>query len=133
MLRQQFLDYDVAKAAEKRISYIFDEFENICVSVSGGKDSTVLAYMALKEANKRGRRIGVFFLDEEVVYESTINQIRYIMNLFPENTIKLWYQIEFNLTNATSMHETQLKCWEHGRHTLSKSIRDTILVELFII
>ena len=118
MLRQQFLDYNVAEAAEKRISYIFDEFKNICVSVSGGKDSTVLAYMALKEAHKRDRKIGIFFLDEEVVYESTINQIRYIMNLFPENTIKLWYQIEFNLTNATSMHDTQLKCWEHGRHDI---------------
>ena len=118
MIRQHFLEDNVVQATEKRISWLFDEFENICVSISGGKDSTVLAYMALKEANKRGRRIGIFFLDEEVVYESTVNQVRYLMNLFPENTIKLWYQIEFNLTNATSQNETQLKCWEAGKHKI---------------
>lgn len=115
MIRKQFLEDNVVQATEKRISWLFDEFENICVSISGGKDSTVLAHMALKEANKRGRRISIFFLDEEVVYQSTIEQVRYLMNLFPENTIKLWYQIEFNLTNATSMNETQLKCWESGK------------------
>lgn len=118
MIRQVFLKDNVVQATEKRIAWLFDEFENICVSISGGKDSTVMAYMALKEANKRGRRIGIFFLDEEVVYQSTIEQVRYLMNLFPENTIKLWYQFEFNLTNATSMNETQLKCWEKGRHDI---------------
>ncbi|WP_278278791.1 phosphoadenosine phosphosulfate reductase family protein [Anaerobacterium chartisolvens] len=102
----------------ERIAYIFDEFENICVSISGGKDSTVLAYLALQEAHRRGRKIGIFFLDEEVVYQSTIEQVRWIMGLYPENTIKLWFQIEFNLTNATSFKDGQLKCWEAGKHKI---------------
>jgi len=93
MLRQIYINKTVLEAAQERISYIFDEFENIIVSVSGGKDSTVLAHLALTEAHRRGRRIGIFFLDEEVVYQSTIEQIKYIMNLYPENTIKLWFQI----------------------------------------
>lgn len=109
---------NVVEAARNRISFLFDEFENICVSISGGKDSTVLAHLALVEANKRGKRIGIFFLDEEVMYQSTIDQVRYIYSLFPENTIKLWYQIEFNLTNATSHNESQLKCWEAGKHKI---------------
>lgn len=118
MLRQHYLDCNVVEAAQKRISFLFDEFENICVSISGGKDSTVLAHMALVEAHKRDRKVGIFFLDEEVVYESTVEQVRYLMNLYPENTIKLWYQIPFNLTNATSMNEGQLKCWEPGKHKI---------------
>jgi predicted phosphoadenosine phosphosulfate sulfurtransferase len=118
MLRQIYINKTVDIAARERISYIFDEFENICVSVSGGKDSTVLAYLALQEAHRRNRRIGIFFLDEEVVYQSTVDQINYIMNLYPENTIKLWFQIEFNLTNATSIEEGQLKCWEAGKHKI---------------
>lgn len=105
-------------AAKRRVAYVFDEFENIVVSISGGKDSTVLAHLALLEAHKRKRRIGLFFLDEEVVYESTIQQIEYLMNLYPENTIPLWLQIEFNLTNATSYMEGQLKCWEAGKHKI---------------
>lgn len=118
MIRQKFLKENVVEAARKRISFIFDEFENITVSISGGKDSTVLAHLALVEAHKRNRKIGIFFLDEEVVYQSTIDQVRYIYSLYPENTIKLWYQIEFNLTNSTSQNETQLKCWEAGKHKI---------------
>lgn len=116
MYIQSFNKNNVLEETYERISFIFDNFENIIVSISGGKDSTVLCYLMLKEANKRNRKIGLFFLDEEVVYDSTINQIDYLMNLFPENTNKLWLQIEFNLTNATSLKESQLKCWEKNKH-----------------
>jgi predicted phosphoadenosine phosphosulfate sulfurtransferase len=116
MLKQVYISKTVLESARERIAYIFDEFKNIIVSVSGGKDSTVLAHLVLAEAHKRGRKIGVFFLDEEVVYDSTIQQVDYIMDLHPENTTKLWFQIEFNLTNAVSLTEPQLKCWEAGKH-----------------
>lgn len=109
---------NVLQATQKRISFIFDNFKNINVSISGGKDSTVLCYLLCKEANKRNRKIGVFFIDEEVVYESTIHQIEYLMEMFPDNINKLWLQIEFNLTNATSLKESQLKCWEQGKHKI---------------
>lgn len=118
MLKQVYINKSVIESTKERISYIFDEFENIVVSISGGKDSTVLAHLALSEANRRNRKIGVFFLDEEVVYDSTIAQVDYLMNLYPANTIKLWYQLEFNLTNATSLKEGQLKCWEKGKHKI---------------
>lgn len=108
----------VLDAARKRIAFIFDNFESIHVSVSGGKDSTVIANLALIEAHKRGRKIGLFFLDEEVVYQSTIDQIEYLMSMYPENTNRLWLQIPFYLTNATSLAESQLMCWEPGKHKL---------------
>lgn len=115
MLRQIYINSDVLTETKKRISKLFDDWDNIICSVSGGKDSTVACHLALQEAVKRDRRIGIFFLDEEVVYDSTVKQIRYLMNMYPENTIKYWLQIQFNLTNATSMMKTQLKCWEEGK------------------
>jgi predicted phosphoadenosine phosphosulfate sulfurtransferase len=118
MLKQVYTNNTVLEAARERISYIFDEFENIIVSISGGKDSTTLAHLTLTEAHKRGRKVGLFFLDEEVVYDSTIKQIEYLMDLYPENTIKLWLQLEFHLTNATSLTESQLICWEAGKHQI---------------
>lgn len=118
MLKQVYINENVLDATKRRISEVFDEFENIVVSISGGKDSTVLAHLALTEASKRDRKIGLFFLDEEVVYDSTIKQIEYLMNLYPKNTTKLWLQIEFNLTNATSFEEGQFKCWEKGKHKI---------------
>lgn len=118
MLKQVYINKTVLESVKERMSYIFDEFENICVSISGGKDSTVLAHLALQEAHLRNRKVGMFFLDEEAVYESTVKQIMYLMGLYPENTIRLWFQIEFNLTNSTSYKEGQLKCWERGKHEL---------------
>lgn len=115
MLKQIYTKESVLDATKKRISYIFDEFENICVSVSGGKDSTVLAYLVLSEAHRRNRKVKVLFIDEEVVYQSTIEQIRYIMNMFPENTIPCWLQFEFYIINVTSFKDAQLKCWEKGK------------------
>lgn len=116
MLRQVYINKSVTEAAEERIRYIFDEFENIIVSVSGGKDSTVLCWLALQEARKRNRKIGIFFVDEEAVYASTVEQVEWLMNLYPENTVRLWLQFPFRLTNATSVSEGQLICWEEGKH-----------------
>lgn len=118
MLKQVYINKNVRDAAKERMAYIFDEFENIVVSISGGKDSTVLAHLALTEAHKRNRKIGIFFFDEEVVYDSTVKQVEYLMNLYPENTIRLWLQIEFNLTNSTSLTEPYLISFETGKHKI---------------
>lgn len=110
-------ELNVLEAARERIRFIFDQFENISVSISGGKDSTVLAHLALSEARRRGRRVGIFFLDEEVVYQATIDQVEYIMEeMAPESVTPLWLQLEFHLTNATSLTETQFIPWEAGKH-----------------
>ena len=118
-LTQVYGGRNVLDAARERIAFVFDHFEEIHVSISGGKDSTVLAHLALTEAQSRGRRIGIFFLDEEVVYQETINQVEYIMEqMAPGCVIPLWLQMEFHLTNATSLTETQFIPWEAGKHEL---------------
>lgn len=107
---------NVLQATKERIRFIFDSFESIHISVSGGKDSTILAHLVLSEARRRNRKVGVFFLDEEVVYQSTIEQVEYIMeDMAPECVIPLWLQVELNLTNATSLTETQFTPWEKGK------------------
>jgi len=112
MAKKIYRNKNVLESAIERYEYIFDNFENIIVSISGGKDSTVLAHMALMEAKKRNRKIGIFFLDEEVVYKNTVEQVEYVMSMYPEVTNRFWLQIPFNLTNSTSYKDSQLKCWE---------------------
>lgn len=117
MLRQHFTGETVLEAARRRVAFVLDTFgERVIVSVSGGKDSTVLAHLALVEAHRRGLRIGVHLLDEEVMYQSSVEQVDYLMGLFPENTRRLWLQVPFRLTNATSLTEGQLDAWEPGAH-----------------
>lgn len=91
---------NVLRAARERMAYIFDEFEDIQVSISGGKDSTVLLALALQEAERRNRKIHVFFLDQEAEYRASIELIKKQMNhplIIPE-----WYQVPIYMTNATS-------------------------------
>lgn len=116
MPTQRYDSRTVLEAARERIARVFDLHDEVCVSISGGKDSTVLAHLALIEARKRGRRVNLFFLDEEVVYQSTVDQVEYLMTLYPDATNEWWLQVPFRLTNASSTTESQLNAWEPGRH-----------------
>lgn len=116
MPTQRYTGEAVLEAARRRVSFVFDHFDTINVSVSGGKDSTVLAHLVLTEAHRRGRRVGVFFLDEEVMYQSSVEQVDALMSMFPESTKRMWLQVPFRLTNATSVEQGQLNCWEPGEH-----------------
>lgn len=108
---------NVLDAARRRIAWIFDTFEDIKVSISGGADSSATADLMLQEAQRRGRKVGLFFLDEEVMYQSCIDQIEYLIEEHaPDCVIPLWLQAEFNLTNATSYSESHLIAWEPGQH-----------------
>jgi len=102
----------VLEAARERIAWIFDEFENIRVSVSAGKDSTVLYFLALQEAIKRGRKIEVFFLDQEAEYSASIDIVRQQMR--HPNVIPMWYQVPIYMTNATSYSDYFLYAWGEG-------------------
>jgi predicted phosphoadenosine phosphosulfate sulfurtransferase len=108
----------VLEAVRERMAFVFDSFDQVIVSVSGGKDSTVMAHLAMSEAHRRGRKVGIHFLDEEVVYQSTVEQVDHLMGLFPDVVTKIWLQMEFRLTNATSVQDGQLVCWEAGKHKL---------------
>lgn len=123
MLRQRFTGETVLESARRRVAWVFDRLEagdikDIVVSISGGKDSTVLAHLVLTEAERRGRRTGVHMLDEEVMYQSSVEQADYLMHLMPEHTKKMWLQVPFFLTNATSLTQGQLRAWEPGEHKL---------------
>lgn len=118
MPTQRYSGKTVVDAARERLSFVFDSFEQVICSVSGGKDSTVLAHLACTEAAARGRNVSLHFLDEEVVYQSTVDQITRLMESFPEVVTRVWLQLEFRLTNATSLVESQLLCWEAGKHKL---------------
>lgn len=103
---------NVLDAARERMSYLFDNFETINVSISSGKDSTVLWHLALQEAIKRDRKINVFFLDQEAEYENSIIIIKHQMK--HPNVNPLWYQVPVYMTNATSYSDYFLYAWGEG-------------------
>lgn len=102
----------VLEAARERISLLFDHFETINVSVSSGKDSTVLYWLSLQEAIKRDRKIVVFFQDQEAEYAASIEIIKILMT--HPNVIPQWYQVPIYMTNATSYTDYFLYAWGEG-------------------
>ena len=101
---------NVFDAAIKRINYLFDEFDNVVVGFSGGKDSTCVLNLALKVAEERNRLpLKVMFLDQEAEWENVIDYVREIMN--DPRVEPMWFQIPLKLFNATSNTEHWLECW----------------------
>ncbi len=116
MSKRTYMLKNVLEAARDRISYLFDEFETISVSVSGGKDSCVLFHLAYEEAKKRRRKIECYFLDEEAIYESTVGIIQDQMQL--DLVTAKWFQLPIRASNATSWSNCFLDCFSPDREPL---------------
>ena len=103
---------NVLDAVRKRISYLFDHYDNISLSFSGGKDSTALFHLVNAEAIKRDRKFILYFQDQEAEYQGTIDFVEWAMT--QPNVIPLWYQVPIFMTNAASQQQLFLWAWGEG-------------------
>jgi len=112
-MSKMYLKQNVFDAALDRIRFIFDEFENVAVSFSGGKDSTATLNMALIVAEEKGRLpLPVLFLDQEAEWQNVIDYVETVME--DDRVTPMWFQMPIRLTNATSNIEHYLNCWQEG-------------------
>lgn len=109
------LGLNVLDAATRRIKQIFDDFHRIYVSFSGGKDSGVMLHLALAEAQRRGRKVGVLMVDLEAQYKATIDHVREMLDLYKDHIDPYWVALPLNLRNAVSQFEPQWMCWDPDR------------------
>ena len=69
---RHWLGMDVFSAARLRLEEVFDAFERVYVSFSGGKDSGVVVQLALDIAREKGRLpLDVLHIDLEAWYAHT--------------------------------------------------------------
>ncbi|UTJ49096.1 DUF3440 domain-containing protein [Atlantibacter subterranea] len=109
------LNMDVYDAAVKRISWVFDTFSRVCVSFSGGKDSTLLFHLTAREARKRNRKFSVMFIDWEVQFQYTINHIQAMKSLYVDCTETFyWIALPVTTVNGTSACQPEWTAWEPG-------------------
>ena len=113
--QKKYLDCDVLTASQERISWVFDQFEKILVSFSGGKDSTILSHLVMDEAIKRNQTVGVFFLDWECQYTSTINHIRNMFALYKDHIEPYWVQLPIKTVNGCSQFEPEWTAWDESK------------------
>ncbi|MCU2740371.1 phosphoadenosine phosphosulfate reductase family protein, partial [Enterobacter hormaechei subsp. xiangfangensis] len=65
------LQENVLDASAERIDWTLNNFSRVCVSFSGGKDSTVMLHLVAQKARQLKRKIDVIFLDWEAQFSST--------------------------------------------------------------
>jgi len=104
---------NVLEAAEKRVAWAFDEFQKVYLSGPSGKDSAVMMHIACAEARKRGRKIGVLYIDLEAQYSSTIEFVRSMYEMYADVIDPYWVALPLHLRNAVSMVQPYWICWDH--------------------
>lgn len=109
---------NVLQAAQQRISYTFDNFEKIYISLSGGKDSTVMFHLVMNEAKKRNRKIGVFILDWECQFELTIKHLDELTDLYKDYIDLYWIALEVETCSACSVYEPLWRSWDKSKQNL---------------
>ena len=69
-MKKRYSERNVYEELQERLKFVFEEFENIYVSFSGGKDSGLLLNLVLDFKRKYypDRKIGVFHQDFEAQY-----------------------------------------------------------------
>ena len=120
-----FLKESVLDAAKERMRYIMDEFANVGVWFSGGKDSTVTLELALMIAEEKGRLpLPVVFIDQEAEWQAVADYTRTVMD--DPRVDARWIQVPIRLFNAASMEEPWLNCWEPGEEWMRSKEPDSI-------
>ena len=105
----------VLEAAKQRIALLFDKFEKIYCSFSGGKDSSVMLHLLLEEAEKRNRKIGVLVIDLEAQYKDTIDHISAMVTTYKNNIDLHWVCVPLLLRNAVTNYEPRWVCWDPSK------------------
>lgn len=118
MATKRYLEINVLQASKNRIAKTFDEFENIYISFSGGKDSSVMTHLVLDEAIKRNRKVGLLIIDLEAQYNDTIKHINEVINLYKDNIELHWVCAELLLRNAVSNYQPRWICWDESKKDL---------------
>lgn len=118
MSSKVYLEKSVLEAAKERISWVFDNFQKLYVSFSGGKDSSVLLHLVMDEAIKRNRVVGVLFLDWECQFKLTIEHVENMFNLYAKNIEPYWVALPIRTVNGCSQFEPEWIAWDEAKKDL---------------
>jgi len=110
-------------AAKDRLRFVFNEFDDLYLSVSGGKDSSVMMQLARMIAEEEDQQFSILFIDLEAQYQTTIEQMEALI----ENSQHVldevyWVCLPLSLRNAVSQIQPKWTCWNPDEE--EKWVRD---------
>jgi len=105
-------DQNVFDASLDRIRYTFDNFDNLCVSFSGGKDSSLMIQLVQMIAEEKNKKYDVLFIDMEAQYMLTIEHLIDLKDTLANIRDFYWVSLPLSLRNAVSVFEPRWICWD---------------------
>lgn len=113
-MRREYLDRNVYELLQERLKLIFEEFDNIYVSFSGGKDSGLLLNLVLDYQRKYypQKRIGVFHQDFEAQYTVTTEYIKRTFEKIKQEVEAYWVCLPMATRTALSSYEMYWYPWD---------------------
>lgn len=114
---REYTDENVYEALQGRLRLIFEEFENIYISFSGGKDSGLLLNLTLEFRDKYypNRTIGVFHQDFEAQYTVTTEYIERTFKRIKDRVEPYWVCLPMATRTALSNYEMYWYPWDDSK------------------
>ena len=92
---------NVYEAALERIEHLYNTYDDVVVSFSGGKDSTALLLCCIDVATKLNKLpVHAVFYDEEAIHPPTVDYVKRVMD--SEEVYLEWYCLPVKHRNACS-------------------------------
>lgn len=113
-MRKEYKDENVYEALQKRLQFIFEEFDNIFVSFSGGKDSGLLLNLTLdfQEKYYPEKKIGVFHQDFEAQYADTTEYVERTFERLEGKAELYWVCLPMATRTALSSYQMYWYPWD---------------------
>ncbi|WP_277295900.1 DUF3440 domain-containing protein [Streptococcus hyointestinalis] len=104
----------------ERIEFIFDNFDHVYLSFSGGKDSGVMLHLVLKylKDNQLKRKITLMHLDYEAQYEATTEYVKRIEENYKDYLNVYHVCVPFKVHTCTSMYQDYWRPWEEDKRDI---------------
>lgn len=117
---REYLEQNVYEALMDRFKLLFEEFDNIYVSFSGGKDSGLLLNLVLDYRNKYypEKSIGVFHQDFEAQYTVTAEYIERTFEKIKDQVEPYWVCLPMATRTALSSYEMFWYPWDDKKQEL---------------
>lgn len=116
-MKREYLKQNVYELLQERLKFIFQEFDNIYVSFSGGKDSGLLLNLALDFQRKYypDKKIGVFHQDFEAQYTVTSEYIERTFERIKDEVEPYWVCLPMATRTALSSYEMYWYPWDDAK------------------